>query len=77
MTTYTREEVFQILRNLGHDVECGACMSVAFTGVNIHAHTCEDGRAMPDVVIETSLPGESEAEFMARCGLPADPTEAP
>src|SRR4051812_5691963 len=29
------------LKNMGIDTDCGACMSVAFTGTNINEHTCE------------------------------------
>lgn len=34
-------EVISALRNSGIDVECGACMEVAFTGVTTNAHTCK------------------------------------
>jgi predicted RNA-binding Zn-ribbon protein involved in translation (DUF1610 family) len=33
-------ETLAALRNMGHDVTCGACMEVAFTGVTLAAHTC-------------------------------------
>ena len=32
MTHFSLEEVLQILRNVGADVECATCMSVPFTG---------------------------------------------
>ena len=35
------EVTLQALQNLGHDVTCGACMSVAFTGATEHPHTCK------------------------------------
>lgn len=40
---FTHQEILIILRNLGHDVECGACMAIAFTGVGLpdDEHTCE------------------------------------
>lgn len=38
---YSLADVIAILRNLGHDVECGACMAVAFTGAAPGIeHTC-------------------------------------
>lgn len=33
-------EVITALRNSGIDVECGACMEVAFTGATTNKHTC-------------------------------------
>lgn len=40
--TFTAQEVLTVLRNMGHDVECGACMAIAFTGVGMPGdeHTC-------------------------------------
>lgn len=37
---WSEEDVLQILRNVGVDVECGACMCQAFTGSNGYEHTC-------------------------------------
>lgn len=37
---WSEEAVLQILRNVGVDVECGACMCQAFTGSNGYEHTC-------------------------------------
>lgn len=34
------EFTMQALRNSGIDVECGACMEIAFTGVTTNEHTC-------------------------------------
>lgn len=39
---YTFGEVLKILENMGHDTQCGACMSVAFTGASATSeHTCK------------------------------------
>ena len=39
---YSFAEVLKILTNMGHNTECGACMSVAFTGASSTAeHTCK------------------------------------
>ncbi len=40
--TYTQEQLLQVLRNVGWDVECGACMSLAMTGIMLpyDSHTC-------------------------------------
>jgi hypothetical protein len=35
------EEVTALLKNVGVDTECGACLEVAFTGGNSVAHTCK------------------------------------
>lgn len=37
---FTLEEVIQVLRNMGVDVACGACMEVVFTGVTLAEHSC-------------------------------------
>lgn len=34
--------VLQALKNSGIDIDCGACMEVAFTGVTTNAHTCSN-----------------------------------
>jgi len=44
MKNFTDEEVVQILKNVGVDVDCGACMEVAFTGTTTNTHTCEPKR---------------------------------
>lgn len=38
------EQAFAVacLKNCGIDVECGACMEVAFTGVTTNAHGCSN-----------------------------------
>lgn len=53
--TFTEKQVFSILKNMGHDVECGACMSIAFTGIGMPGdkHTC--GKA-PSAVTVTAPP---------------------
>ena len=40
MKNYTLDEVFQILENIGYDVECAACVEIAFTGVTTDGHSC-------------------------------------
>lgn len=37
----TNDQIIQALKNVGIDVECGACMEVAFTGVTQAEHTCK------------------------------------
>lgn len=39
-TVGTTELAFQVLKNSGIDVTCGACMEVAFTSVTTNPHTC-------------------------------------
>lgn len=41
--------VFEILRNVGVDTNCGACMCQAFTGSNGYEHTC--GKSL-DVIVK-------------------------
>lgn len=36
---YSQLDVLKILTNMGHDVTCGACMEVAFTGATLSEHT--------------------------------------
>jgi hypothetical protein len=38
---FTIDEVMMMFRNLGLDVECGTCMSIAFTGYGTGEHTCQ------------------------------------
>lgn len=40
---YTTQRVLSMLRNMGHDTDCGACMAVAFSGVGMPGdeHTCK------------------------------------
>ena len=40
---YSETEVLNILKNSGVDVDCGACMEVAFTGGTLAQHTCKSG----------------------------------
>ena len=42
-TTYSLEQVLQILRNVGTDSKCGACMEIAFTGSTISEHEHSSG----------------------------------
>jgi hypothetical protein len=49
------------LKNMGHDVECGACMAVAFTGSNFNAHTCEARRDDPGVVFSSGVAETTDA----------------
>lgn len=44
---YTTDDVLKILANMGHDVTCGACMEIAFTGSTQAAHSCEVKVAEP------------------------------
>lgn len=67
--TFTLTEVFAILGNMGHDVECGACMSVAFVGAALpwEAHTCPEGeciRALREGKADDAAP----KCFGSRCG---------
>ena len=40
-SSLTLKEVFQVLKNMGHDTECGSCMEVAFTGGSTgNPHSC-------------------------------------
>lgn len=41
--THTFLEVIQILKNVGIDPNCGACMEVAYTGVTTNTHTHSSG----------------------------------
>lgn len=46
----TGEEVLTLLRNVGVDITCGACVGIAYTGYALEAHTC--GAPTPHVVME-------------------------
>lgn len=40
-------DIIQLLKNVGMDTDCGACMEIAFTGITTADHTCApfvDGR---------------------------------
>jgi hypothetical protein len=37
---FSTDDVLVILRNVGVDTSCGACMCQAFTGSNGYEHTC-------------------------------------
>lgn len=39
-TVFTLADVLKILRNVGMDITCGACMEVAFCNVTTAQHTC-------------------------------------
>lgn len=34
------EFAYAVLKNMGIDISCGSCMSIAFTGTTIYRHTC-------------------------------------
>lgn len=38
----TLDDVLQAFRNLGHDTNCGACMEIAFTGLTLAPHDCDN-----------------------------------
>src|SRR5665213_2456496 len=38
---YVLAEVLQVLKHSGIDIECGACMETAFTGVTMAGHSCK------------------------------------
>lgn len=39
---YCDENVLKALKNYGADIECGACMEMAFTGATTNHHICKD-----------------------------------
>lgn len=41
------EFTLKVLKNMGHDTTCGACMSIAFTGSIQGKHTCKKGFVIP------------------------------
>ena len=53
--SFTLSNVLQILKNLGHDTDCGACMGIAFTGMCFEEHTCKEAVGAPPLEI-TYLP---------------------
>jgi hypothetical protein len=38
------EFALQVLKNMGHDTACGACMALAFTGTSTGLHTCKKAK---------------------------------
>lgn len=46
---FTLEQVEEILKNMGHDITCGSCMEVAFTGGGSgYDHTCKPIKVCED-----------------------------
>jgi hypothetical protein len=45
--------ILRALKNYGADVECGACMEVAFTGCTTNQHTCRDRNELQQQLIAT------------------------
>jgi hypothetical protein len=37
------EFAYAVLKNMGIDISCGSCMSLAFTGATTYRHTCAQG----------------------------------
>lgn len=35
------EYALKTLKNMGHDITCGTCMAIAFTGTSTGTHTCK------------------------------------
>lgn len=48
---FSHEDVIRILKNVGEDVECGACMEIAFTGVTTNQHECKDNKGAVTVTV--------------------------
>lgn len=42
MTNQTQGMILKALKNMGHDLTCGACMALAFTGYTTDTHTCKN-----------------------------------
>lgn len=65
--TFTEKQVFSILKNMGHDVECGACMSIAFTGIGMPGdkHTCDKA---PSSVAASASPTVFARPFLKAVG---------
>lgn len=38
------DDALKVLKNMGHDTTCGACMAQAFTGTAQGEHTCVKGK---------------------------------
>lgn len=68
--TFSHEEVLQILRNVGVDTECGACMCQAFTGSNGYAHTCGKTNDLVITVSEAEPCGAEAGFGFYVCELP-------
>jgi hypothetical protein len=47
--SYSLEDVLQILRNVGADTKCGACMEIAFTGMTAAKHECSSGTLLRSI----------------------------
>lgn len=59
MVTNNTDAIITALENSGIDVECGACMEVAFTGVTTNVHTCASVAQRVDEAITSCLGDES------------------
>lgn len=59
---FTLDEVQQILGNVGVDVTCGVCASIAFTGVGLGEHTCKTNGTRELITVELDEPARLRAE---------------
>jgi hypothetical protein len=67
---WSDEEVCQILRNVGVDTECGACMCQAFTGSNGYEHTCGKESGITITSVEPERCGARAGLGFYTCELP-------
>jgi len=74
MQTFTIEEVLQIIKNVGCDKECGACMEVAFCGASGFKHSCVKYKINScehcGVILTKSLFGGLIGHHLNRCPTP-------
>jgi hypothetical protein len=73
--SFSMEEVLVVLRNVGVDVECGACVEVAMTGASMGTHACD--RSLPSVSAVLMEDGEMPTEpgsyvFVGYRRIPSD-----
>ncbi|HYX21481.1 MAG TPA: hypothetical protein VFA98_11610 [Thermoanaerobaculia bacterium] len=67
---FDHEEVLQILRNVGVDTECGACMCQAFTGSNGYPHACGKESGLVITVSKAEPCGAGAPLGLSTCELP-------
>jgi hypothetical protein len=63
----TMYDVLQVLKNVGVDIDCGACMEIAFTGVTTNTHDCDRPRQPVSVTTANEMPPVPQMQC-PKCG---------
>jgi hypothetical protein len=71
MKNYTLDEVLRILKNVDIDVNCGACVEGALTGMTTSTHTCDYARLAVSVQQLDSLEEGKESRGSSCLSIPS------